>query len=39
VNPWIFDFTAFDFWMRPNGLLSIDAVIKKYADHSLHLID
>ena len=29
VNPWIFDFTAYDFWMRPLGLLSIGAVIKQ----------
>ena len=39
VNPWIFDFTAYDFWMRPLGLLSVGAVIKRIPGVRVDMID
>lgn len=29
INPWIYDFAAYDLWMRPMGLLYIAAVLKR----------
>lgn len=29
INPWIYDFAAYDFWARPLGLLSIASVLRK----------
>ena len=29
VNPWIYDFKAFDYWMKPTGLLYLSSVFKK----------
>ena len=29
VNPWIVDFAAYDFWIKPIGLLSIAAVLRE----------
>lgn len=29
VNPWIYDFAAYDFWQKPLGLLYIGAVLRK----------
>lgn len=31
VNPWIYDFAAYDLWMFPLGLLNIAAYLKKHA--------
>jgi len=28
INPWIFDFAAFDLWIRPLGLLYLGAILK-----------
>ncbi len=39
VNPYIYDFTAFDFWLRPLGLLYIAAVLKKYTDCEIYWLD
>jgi radical SAM superfamily enzyme YgiQ (UPF0313 family) len=39
INPWIYDFTAYDFWLRPLGLLYIAAVLRKHADVGLHFVD
>ena len=39
INPWIFDFTAYDFWLRPLGLLAVAAVLRDGADVDLRLID
>ena len=39
VNPWIFDFTAYDFWLRPLGLLSIASLLRNDKNIRLHLID
>jgi radical SAM superfamily enzyme YgiQ (UPF0313 family) len=39
INPWIYDFTAYDFWMKPLGLLYIAGMLKKCSNLSLHFID
>jgi radical SAM superfamily enzyme YgiQ (UPF0313 family) len=39
INPWIFDFTAYDFWMRPLGLLYIGALLREYTHSRLHFVD
>lgn len=39
INPWIFDFAAYDFWIRPLGLLYVAAVLRETADVDLRLID
>jgi radical SAM superfamily enzyme YgiQ (UPF0313 family) len=39
VNPWIFDFTAYDFWLRPLGLLYLAAVIRENTDCRVHFLD
>ncbi|KJJ85080.1 radical SAM domain-containing protein [Candidatus Omnitrophus magneticus] len=28
VNPWIYDFAAYDFWIKPWGLLKISSILK-----------
>jgi hypothetical protein len=38
VNPWIYDFAAYDLWIRPVGLLSIASLLKK-SGCGVHLID
>ena len=30
VNPWIYDFAAFDFWQKPLGLLYIGALLRQH---------
>jgi hypothetical protein len=37
VNPPIFDFTAFDFWLRPYGMLRVAGQVRHACD--LHLFD
>jgi len=39
VNPYIYDFTAYDLWLRPLGLLYIAAVLKEYTNCELHWLD
>lgn len=39
VNPYIYDFTAFDLWLRPLGLLYIAAVLKEYSDCEIYWVD
>lgn len=39
INPWIYDFTAYDFWLRPLGLLYIASLLRKNSKFSLDLID
>jgi len=29
VNPWIYDFAAYDLWLKPWGLLKISSILKK----------
>lgn len=38
LNPWIYDFAAYDLWVKPLGLLYIAAVLKKNG-FGVHLID
>lgn len=38
VNPWIYDFAAYDFWIKPVGLLSIGHYLAKYG-YQTFLID
>lgn len=37
VNPWIYDFAAYDFWMKPLGLLQLAAILRKN-DYRVHLV-
>jgi hypothetical protein len=39
VNPWIYDFTAYDFWVRPLGLLVMGAVLRQGMGCRLRLLD
>lgn len=38
VNPWIYDFAAYDFWLKPTGLLRIGSFLRQFG-YSLELID
>jgi radical SAM superfamily enzyme YgiQ (UPF0313 family) len=38
VNPWVYDFKAFDFWNKPIGLLIVARILKK-AGFAIDLID
>lgn len=38
VNPWIYDFAAFDLWIKPLGLLYLAAHLRA-SGYRLHLID
>jgi radical SAM superfamily enzyme YgiQ (UPF0313 family) len=38
INPWIYDFAAYDLWVKPLGLLYIAALLKKNG-FGVHLID
>lgn len=38
VNPWIYDFAAYDFWNKPLGLLTIGAILDRLG-YDVRLID
>jgi len=38
INPWIYDFAAYDFWTKPTGLLSIGNYLELHGYHTT-LID
>jgi radical SAM superfamily enzyme YgiQ (UPF0313 family) len=38
INPWIYDFKGYDFWIKPAGLLKIAGLMKKNGA-DVHLID
>ncbi len=38
VNPWIYDFAAYNYWCEPLGLLSLGAVLRQ-AGYQVELID
>ncbi|MEI6128092.1 MAG: radical SAM protein, partial [Pseudomonadota bacterium] len=38
INPWIYDFAAYDLWIKPLGLLSIAGILKR-AGFGVHVID
>lgn len=39
INPWIYDFTAYDFWAKPLGLLQVAALFKGNTSFRLSFID
>lgn len=39
INPWIHDFTAYDFWAKPLGLLYVAGLLRKYSDYAIRFID
>lgn len=39
VNPWIYDFTAYDFWLKPLGLLYAAGLLKRHTSFRLSFID
>ena len=39
INPWIYDFTAYDFWLKPLGLLYVAAILEKAEGVRLSFID
>ncbi len=39
INPWIYDFTAYDFWVKPLGLLYVAALLKNHTNLHLSFID
>jgi radical SAM superfamily enzyme YgiQ (UPF0313 family) len=39
INPWIYDFTAYDFWMKPLGLLYVAALIRRFTPHRVTFVD
>lgn len=38
INPWIYDFAAYDLWVKPVGLLSIAGLLRRNG-FGIHLID
>lgn len=38
INPWIYDFAAYDFWLKPLGLLSLASLLR-CNNHQIHFID
>ncbi len=38
INPWIYDFAAYNFWIEPLGLLTVAAALRR-AGHDVALID
>ena len=41
INPWIYDFAAYDFWLKPYGLLSLGGKLRHlgYSIYYLDLLD
>jgi len=38
VNPWIYDFAAYDFWLKPMGLLYLGGLLRAN-NHNVYYID
>ena len=38
INPWIYDFAAYDLWMKPLGLLYIASFLEEFG-HDVSLIN
>jgi radical SAM superfamily enzyme YgiQ (UPF0313 family) len=38
INPWIYDFAAYDFWLKPLGLLYLGGLLRRN-NHHIHFID
>jgi radical SAM superfamily enzyme YgiQ (UPF0313 family) len=39
VNPWIYDFTAYDFWLKPLGLLYLASILRENSSCRLNYVD
>lgn len=39
INPWIYDFTACDFWLRPLGLLYLASIIREHTNLDIDFLD
>jgi radical SAM superfamily enzyme YgiQ (UPF0313 family) len=39
VDPWIHDFTAYDFWMKPLGLLYVASLLRRHTPHRVSFVD
>jgi radical SAM superfamily enzyme YgiQ (UPF0313 family) len=39
INPWIYDFTAYDFWLKPLGLLYVAALLERSGAFRVSFID
>ena len=39
INPWIYDFAAYDFWMKPLGLLYAASLVRRHTPHRLSFVD
>jgi len=39
INPWIYDFAAYDFWMRPLGLLYAASLVRRFTPHRVSFVD
>jgi hypothetical protein len=39
VNPYIYDFTAYDMWLRPLGLYYLAASVRRYSDAEIYWLD
>jgi hypothetical protein len=33
INPWIHDFAAYDFWLKPLGLLYLGGLLRQNGHH------
>ncbi len=38
INSWIYDFAAYDFWLKPLGLLYLGSLLRRN-NHQIHFID
>ncbi len=39
IHPWIYDFTAYDFWLKPLGLLYMAAIVEAHTPARISFID
>ncbi|MGZ5497123.1 MAG: B12-binding domain-containing radical SAM protein [Candidatus Aminicenantales bacterium] len=39
INPWIYDFAAYDFWMKPLGLLYAASLVRRFTPHRVTFDD
>lgn len=39
VNPYIYDFTAYDLWLRPLGLYYLAAAVRRFTDAEIYWLD
>jgi radical SAM superfamily enzyme YgiQ (UPF0313 family) len=39
VNPWIYDFAAYDFWLKPLGLLTVASILEETGRFRISLVD